>query len=263
MLKKIRFLLCLLPLWGTVQAQDYPPVDITLVQLQADQYEVKVRPSGNFDGIFGAIVFTFRWSASSSSSLSNFSATDDMMEIGIFPFRSGEVVTSGNYKYAPYVAFGANSLVAVGQAWTAGQEVSLGTINVVGGPTDLVIVNDSWTAQNNADFFLSLSGFGATGVIYASMPTAIDANNSPIDVFDVVGVSQDEQIRLLVKAPESRDMRYQLLDAAARTVGEGRMRIPAGRSEHLISGHGLAAGAYTLWMRSPELEHSTRITIAR
>lgn len=242
----IRSLLTALVSTSVLAAQaQLPTVDITMVQTQTDLYEVRVRPDGAFDGLFSSLVFTLRWSASSSATLAEFEPTAEMVDIGIYPVMSGDVVVSEPYQYAPHVAFGTSSLASEGMAWVAGQEVVLGTIQVIGGPTDLELVNDDWTIDHNTNYFVSLNGSGRTGTIY-DLPSLVQP---------MIGTGADPRWevrntgdRLLLRLDTSEPMviDYTVHDAAGRSVGQGRVNAAAGRTERSIASSPVAMGMYTV-----------------
>ena len=243
-------------------AQDLPDVDITLVQLQPNRYEVRLRPDGDFNGFFASIVFTFRWSTSMSGTLAEFAPSPAMMSLGIYPGISGDEVVSGQYTYAPFVAFGATSLMATGQAWTAGQEVSMGTIDVIGGPVDLALVEDDWTAVNNADYYVSLGGVSVPGEIYFSTPTTLDELSFSPDGLQVLHLDAPGHWVRVVAATE-RDLRYVVIDPAGRTIGQGRMVVPEGSSDHRLNGGLTADGIYLVRLWSEGREQVMRTFLTR
>lgn len=246
---------CALALPLITQAQ--PAVDITLVQLQPNRYEVRLRPDGDFNGFFASIVFTFRWTTSMSGTLAEFVPTPSMMSIGIYPGISGDEVVSGSFTYAPFVAFGSNSLVATGQSWTAGQEVSMGTIDVIGGPVDLALVEDAWTAANNADYYVSLGGVGVEGGIYLSGPTALATATAGSEEVQVTHLDlPGNWIR--VETDMTRDVRYDVIDPVGRSIGQGRLMATAGRSDHRLNGAANADGIYLIRLWYDGGEHVLR-----
>lgn len=237
-----------------------PVVDITMVPSQPDLYEVRIRPDADFDGLFSSLVFSLRWSASSSATLAEFVPSDDMMDIGIYPVLSGDVVVSGGYQYAPHVAFGNSSLAAEGMAWSSGQEIVLGTIQVIGGPTDLVLINDGWTSANNTNFFVSLNGVGRTGVIYSSSTSLEDTGattfNGSIDV-RLCG----DRIQVTFDAPSGAVLPYRLVDSAGRLVQQGRLIAGAGASVFITERIRSGVGVFTFWLDAPDGTRHSRTII--
>lgn len=232
--------------FGLLKAQ-LPMVDITMVPVSAQQYQVRLRPSENFNGFFSSLVFTIRWSNSSPLTLAEFVPVSSMVALGIYPALSGEVVQSGGFSYAPHVAFGASSLSAQGQSWTPGQEVVLGTIQIQSGSGVLEVVNDPWTAQNNADYFVSLNGVNRTGVIYSTSTGVSGPDTSPTQGYLHV---QDGRINLVVSSVTSNSGTYELLDVTGRTVAQGGIQLAEGRSEHVLEHPSLSQGHYSVVLRS-------------
>ncbi|MCC6541169.1 MAG: hypothetical protein IT225_03005 [Flavobacteriales bacterium] len=261
-MNRIGTALCTLALLVTAAVQAVPTVDITLVQLQAQRYEVRIRPDGDFNGFFASIVFTLRWNASSAGTLAEFEPTSDMMEVGIYPYISGEVVESNGFKYAPFVAFGSTSLAANGQAWVAGEEVSLGTIDVLDGPAELLLIEDDWTAANNADYYISLGGFPGTGVIYQSTSASITGANGALGPFHASLLDLPGNW-LRLEAAQDLDMRYAVTDAAGRTIGQGSWKVPAGRSDHQLDPVPVSAGSYHIRLISDGTEQVLKTVLIR
>lgn len=234
----------LLPMFiASVMKAQLPTVDITLVQVQADRYEVRLRPDLQFNGLFSSLVFTLRWSAGSAASLAEFSPTAAMQDIGIFPTISGDVVESGGARYATHVAFGFNSLASQGMAWNPGEEVVLGTLDVVGGPVAIELVNDGWTAANNGDFFISLNGSGQTGIIYA-LSTASEARpgmNAPFEVSIPAGA---RPVQVIINSDRPSVISYTITDASGRMVDQGNAHLAIGRNELVSRSMRPNAGAY-------------------
>lgn len=257
-MRSLLLFLAALPGWLSAQL---PVVDITMVQMTSTRYEVRIRPDGDFDGVFSSLVFTARWSASSAVTLGSFQPTQDMMSIGIFPFVSGDVETANGYNYASYTADSPTSLAIEGLFWTAGQEVVLGTIEVEGGGSDLQLVNDAWTLEYNGDFYVSLNGVPSTGVIYGPS-TGVSGGMEEEHRFTVECNPHEGGIGMNITSERERSVDYDVLDAIGRTVMHGRMAVPHGRSEHVVD---LAApsGAYTVWIRSEGSTRATRVVLLR
>lgn len=232
--------------FGLLKAQ-LPAVDITMVPVNAQQYQVRLRPDENFNGFFSSLVFTIRWSNSTPLTLAEFVPVSSMIALGIYPALSGEVVESGEYSYAPHVAFGASSLSAQGQSWAAGQEVLLGTISIESGSGVLEVINDQWTAQNNADYFVSLNGINRTGVVYSSS-TGVNSPelSSPQAYLHV----QNGRINLVVSSLVTNSGTYELFDVTGRTIAQGGIQVAEGRSEHALEHPALSQGHYSVVLRS-------------
>ena len=144
-----------------------PTVDITVVDGGSGSLEVRFRPDGSFNGVFSSLVFTLRWNDASGATLGAPTQTLPVIQY-IGTSASGGEVVSGGYRYQPFAGFGFMPLSSYGVNWTAGQEIVLMTIPVTGGSALFEIVNDSWTAGNNGDFYVSLNGAQHTGSIYTT-----------------------------------------------------------------------------------------------
>lgn len=155
------------PMAGSAQNQ----VDIGLFR-NGDKLEVRVKPSGDFDGIFSSLVFTIRWDNSSGAALGTI-RQEGAPAMYLPIVRSGSVHEQGSTSYQVYAGFGVSPLESFEAAWSAGKEVVLATIPVTG-KGEFELVNDAWTseASHNADYYISLGGRDQTGVIYKGLATA-------------------------------------------------------------------------------------------
>jgi hypothetical protein len=246
--------LCLMVLFlaGAVRAQ-LPTVDIAMVALPDGRLEVRMRPDQDFDGFFAQLTFTIRWDAASSASVGDFTPTDDVAEYGMNPNLSGTIVTSGAYKYAPFVGLGGSPLFAVGLAWTADQEFILGHFDVTDGPANFQIVNDDWTAANNGAYYVSLNGEDRTGVIY-EITTTVEERDPAVSALELLPNPSSGGTRLALEVPSAGSVRVEVLDASGRVSMTNSFAVPSGRSEHYLDGSALAAGMYQVRITGPGLE---------
>lgn len=146
-------------------------VDIGLFR-NGDKLEVRLRPSQDFDGILSSLVFTVRWDRNSGASLGAFSQPASAAQ-SVPMMKSGGVREQGAFNYQVYAGFGLTPLRDLDAPWRANQEVTIATIPVVG-KGEFEIVNDAYTAeaQVNANYYVSLGGRDATGIIYKGLATA-------------------------------------------------------------------------------------------
>ncbi|MBX2972337.1 MAG: hypothetical protein KF797_04485 [Flavobacteriales bacterium] len=247
---------------GVATAQELPIVDITLVQTEGDRYEVRIRPDGPFDGLFHSYLFTLRWSDQSTATGIQLSTTAAMDEVSLYPARSGGVVNSGGYDYAPYTAETIVLLSSVGQAWVGGEEIAIATVQVNGGSVfDLQLANDAWTHANNGDFYLSLNGYERQGEIY-SFGTGL-ASVAEEAASDVRCAIDGDLLRMTLTMDRTRELDYELLDMRGRVVAQGAFVAPDGRSEHALNVGQLAMGSYAVRLRSADLDRSMRVHLVR
>jgi len=152
---------------GQVSAQN--AVDIGLYQNNG-VLEVKVRPEADFSGIFSSLVFTIRWDANSSGSLTEGSQQGVAPVEYIAISKSGNVREEGGYRYMVYAGFGMSAMSSHDAIWRAGQEYTIARITV-SGQGEFELVNDAYTSDrnNNANFYAALGGTDRTGIIYKGL----------------------------------------------------------------------------------------------
>jgi hypothetical protein len=172
--------------FGRAAAQLPTSVDIDLaVDPAVDSLTVKVRANGaTFQELMTALSFTVRWPAASGASL----GARTVPCSGAIPLAPTATQTVGAFNYKTYNAFGLSLIQdeCPGQAWTAGQWITVMRVQVTGntGCTEFNIVNDAWTGANNRDLFVSLNGLERTGTIE---PNPDAAGNCATDCLGQVG----------------------------------------------------------------------------
>lgn len=165
----------------TLGASAQSPIDIGLFPGQANEVEIRIRPTAHFDGVFSSLVFTLRWEAGSGA------VPDPIQQIApvaqYMPIQpSGPVVVDGYYAYQVYAGFGMMPLSSAGTHFQLNEEVVLARIPVTGNAS-IAIVNDAWTGElaHNGDYYVSLNGQNATGTIYG-LATAMGDLDPTVDV---------------------------------------------------------------------------------
>ncbi|MCB0792680.1 MAG: hypothetical protein KDB97_12990, partial [Flavobacteriales bacterium] len=168
-----------------------PTVDIGLFESGTPgTLEVRVLPDGSFNQLMSSLTFTIRWSTASGASL-NTAAMAQNCPGGFFISPSGDgEVDFGGFRYLTFNAFGFAQMSAAcpGAVWTANTESVIMTIPVINNPgcTDFNIVNDTYTGNNNKDYYISLNGLDKTGAIYSS---PFSVGNCALDCEGVPGGS--------------------------------------------------------------------------
>jgi hypothetical protein len=148
-----------------------PSIDITSVITAQNQVEVYIRPDGPFTEVFSSIAFTIRWLDADNSTLGDFIQTPPIF---CGTSKSGPELVNGPYRYQVYAGFGFTQIINMGMSWSAGQEVLLGKLDIIGPGSAFQIVEDAFTASINGDFYVSLNGIPSTGVIYAGSTQLVD-----------------------------------------------------------------------------------------
>lgn len=235
-----------------------PVIDIGLFDIGGGLLEVRVRPDANFDGVVSSSVFTLRWEAASGASLGN-----ESQPVDVIPYhsinKSGPEVDDGVYRYQPFVGFGFASLLSEGTSWLAGNEYVLCTIPVVNGSSLFEIVNDPWTAANNADYFVSLNGesvtvdggnISITGSFYSNPSLLIEGATSTGTIVDLQPNPANTSTNLTLSAASAADVEVRLVDPAGRSVWQRNYPTLTGRQQETIDLTGLGAGTYLLRVTS-------------
>jgi hypothetical protein len=140
-----------------------PLVDIRLVDDGKGALLVKVRPDGDFTGLFSSLVFTLRWKASTGATLGKGEQSPPELQY-MTTNTSGPMTEDGGYRYQIYAGFGMVPLTNARTSWKAGEEVTLMRIPV-NGTAAFEIVNDAWTAKKNGDYYAALNGLNKTGSV--------------------------------------------------------------------------------------------------
>jgi len=156
--------------------------------------EIRVRPRNNFEDIFSSLTFTIRWRNDKTITLGEVSQLESP-EAYIPISTQGHPISSGQYKYQVYTGIGNNTLQSIGTSWVGGEEYIIATIPVSGDVSG--IFNDSWTNNNNGNYFVSLSGEDRTGVIYTLPAPSYDKfifilNDDLIEISNSLG--NNEQV---------------------------------------------------------------------
>ena len=243
-----------------VSASALPILDIALVDQGNGNLEVRFRPDENFDGVFSGIVFTIRWEVASGATLGNENQVSPIADY-IPVTKSGPETDDGTYRYQPFVGFGFSSLATESTSWVAGVEYVLCIIPVLNGVDLFEIVNDSWTASNNADYFVSLNGSNQTGIIYGNPAMVVEGT-------PIAGISVQLQPNpatevtvLTISAMMSTVVNAQLCDPAGRTVWQQDVAAFSGTRKENIHLSTLSAGTYMLHLRTNEGLRTERLVI--
>ncbi|HRD53964.1 MAG TPA: T9SS type A sorting domain-containing protein [Flavobacteriales bacterium] len=159
---------------GAMGAFAQPMVDITMAHNGADQIEVRLRPSADFNQVVSAVTFTVRWQEQFGPALSSIEPVFPQSEY--VPVSSTPIVHGGNgFLYRTFNAIALVGMNDFGHAWQGGMEYPVCTLTVLTPGTQVELVNDDFTAANNRDFYVSLNGLPRTGSIYPGSGTTVNA----------------------------------------------------------------------------------------
>lgn len=220
-----------LGLVAVASAASASPVDITLLPNASGQLDVRLRPSAGFDGMVSSLVFTLRWDASSGAHLGTIlQAAPASAYIPIT--RSGSEQDDAGQRYQIFVGFGFTPMQWIPTDWVAGTEYTIASIPVTGEAT-FSLVNDTWTDENNADYYIALGGVDETGAIYGDITTGVFAGALADGVANITPNPTDGNTLFTVELAQAQDLRLELLNAAGQIVrkeehrnASGLVRIP-------------------------------------
>jgi len=247
---------------GIANAQ-LPTVDISMVPLQDGRLEVRMRPDLAFDGLFASLVFTVQWQASSSSIVDGFTTAPPYDDVGMYPSFSNTTYEDGGYTYAVFTAFGFSPLSAVGASWVADQEFVLGHVDLIGSNLGFQLINDDWTAANNADYYVSLNGEGRTGVIYGGVTTLTPEINSITSGVRVLPNPTEQESLFTFMLPNAGSLSMEVIDAAGKLVVQRTVPVPAGLNTLVLDARSLAAGTYQVRIMAPDYKSTSPWVITR
>lgn len=241
-------------LGGTASAQD---VDITVVALNSDTLEVRLRPEFDFDALVSGLVFTLRWDTTGDVHVGDPDQFGygppfcTFMSIPLGASPDGEIDANG-YRYQTYGSVPLTGIPA-GCEWVANVEVPLVRIPVIasGGCTNFQIVNDAFTSANNKDYYISVIGLDTTGTIYGlGAPDMGDCSTSIGDHDDAsLIISPNPATDVLnVSLREGTAQQWSIHDMQGKLLLEGRPQVIAGTCAIPIGD--LPPGSYALQLRS-------------
>jgi hypothetical protein len=251
----LRTFIFTLPMVLAVVGQAQTIMDITMVPGMNNDLEVKLRPDTDFDGVVAGMVFTIRWSNASGANIGAI-AQETLASDVCHVSKSGPEQVIGDYRYQVLVAFGITPLTEIPYVMTGAVEFTLCTLSVVNATDVFYIVNDDWTSVNNADYFVSLNGANATGVIY-DQSTGVEQGVAVSDVLSVRPnlVSEQAIITLNMESPNALDL--DLLDAHGSIIRH--QRTASGSRSEILDMRGMASGLYTIRMTAGDLVRTARL----
>ncbi|MBK6342674.1 MAG: T9SS type A sorting domain-containing protein [Flavobacteriales bacterium] len=213
---------------SSANAQLPTNVDISLDHDPANQL-LRVRFRANdlsFNELLSSVVFTIRWSESSTATL-GFGASPWCPSPSVaFPVTPSSVQTPGNgYKYRTWTSI---ALVALGdliddggceQSLPADEWVIVHEIPISNDPggTAFEIAADQWTLDNNRAYFVSLNGVDATGSIFNSS-TGFSYPESATTGFTIQPNPANQFITLSLPERTAGLWQAEVFDAAGRST---------------------------------------------
>lgn len=262
MITSIRKVAALVALATGLSAQaQLPQVDITLVDNGNNELEVRVRPDGDFDGLFSSLVFTIRWDASSNADLG---AISQVLPAAVYmPItKSGPQTDDAGNRYQIFAGFGFTPLNGLGASWSAGNEYALMTIPVLNGTSTFEIVNDAWTGDiaNNGDYYVSLNGSDQTGVIY-TISTGVEMGDPLWTSFDVLPNPADDQAVVQVTLDVPGDVVIDVVNGMGQVVLRRELKGVSGTLREVLDVTGLATGVYPVHLRVGDRLLTRRLSV--
>ena len=232
-------------------------VDITMVANNDGQLEIKLRPQANFDGVVSSLVFTLKWDAATEAHLG--AIQQSQPALAYLPVsRSGGEQDDGGNRYQIFVGFGLTPMQWIPTDWVAGQEYTIATIPVTG-TAEFSLVNNTWTALNNADYYLALGGVDETGDIYGDISTGVVAGEFGESGFTVMPNPTDKATTIILNLHKPQDMRFELLNAAGQAVWKGSRPAASGSLRIPLDLSTFSKGAYLLRVYSGDQVFTRRV----
>lgn len=231
----------------------YGNVDILLLRTPENKLKVSLKPHENFNGMVSSLVFTIKWSYSVSSHLG--AIHQEGVEQAYLPIsRSGGEQLIGDSVYQIFVGFGMTPMTWLDTEWVAEKEYVVAVIDIEGSG-DFTLINDQWTGENNADYYLALGGADKTGLIYnednnillISKPEENKISVNPNPTMDYLTVTfSNKPNNLLIK----------LFDPMGRIIETHYSYL--GEKEYLINTSDLRKGVYFL-----EIFNDAKLSISK
>lgn len=261
MLKAIRPLVLFVLLLSLSKAQaQLPELDVTSRPFGSDQVEVVIRPDGFFDGLFSSIVFTLRWDNASGVSLGE--PLQDIPQVQYCSvFKSDVEQVDGDQRYQIFVGFGSITLSTLSASWTAGEEIVLCRIPLVGGAVPVLLVDDTWTTANNGSYYVSLNGEDRTGVIYGSSTAVQDIGEETADLSVFPNPARNMTRIVLTGQQASPNVLFRVMDASGREVRSWHRNIPAGTYEEVLDLSAFSSGIHAVEVDLPGGRITQRMVI--
>jgi hypothetical protein len=140
--------------------------------------EVRVKPTGGFNGLYSASSFTIRWPVATALKLDSISQPNAATPWHVIGKQGPEAV-EGHYRYQKFAGFGLNTLSAAGSPWLKDSQYTILFLHFSGSPRigTIELVNDSWTTNQNADNYHELAGYDRTAGLFNDIVTLnVDLN---------------------------------------------------------------------------------------
>ncbi|MDQ3101584.1 MAG: T9SS type A sorting domain-containing protein [Bacteroidota bacterium] len=220
-------------------------VDITVRPNENDQIEVWLRPGADFQDVFSSISFNIRW-IDGEANLGATSVEVPYMTIG----TAGPEHVDGIYRYQIYFGL---SLASIGStnAWVAGEEVLLTTIDVINGNTVFTISEDEFITDPftlNGAYYVSLNGEICTGDIYSFSTGGVEAGTALPEV-SISPNPTSGNSAITVRLTETADLDLQLFDPAGRMIWQRTCASRIGRHVEQLNMEHLSSGVYMLQLQ--------------
>lgn len=224
-------------------------MDITMVPGQNNDLEVRVRTDQNFNEVFSSIVFTVRWSNSSGANLGTLQQDGLQQDVANIN-TSGPEQVEANYRYQVYAGFGFSVLTDIGFSFSGGQEFVVCRIPVLNAVDVFSIVNDSWTAGNNADYYVSLNGSNSTGVIYDTS-TGVEQGPAFAGLLTIWPNPAVDRITVMLETNDGEGpVELDLISSTGQLVLTTRLPLVGGKGAQVLDLRAIDPALYLLRARS-------------
>lgn len=152
-------------------------VDITLVDNQAGQYEVRVRPDGAFDGVVTAVTFSLRWPVAYNDPIDTVNRLFPMLDY-LTVSAAAPIYEHNGYYYRIFNGFGLSMMSDFDQAWVAGQEYPVLTIDMLDPLAPIELIDTTFSQSLITEYYCSLGGSDRTGTLFDSPEPTVNIHSS-------------------------------------------------------------------------------------
>lgn len=238
-----------------------PSVDIGLYPGVPGQLELRITPSGDFDGLLSALSFTIGRKDDGIDRSMTMEQTDDMRQLVALGPSGGEYLV-GSERYRIFSGIGMTTLASTGMTWHGGISYTVATIATPGGDLPYLVNND-WAKdrRNNGAYYISLNGLDRTGQVVS--PSAQHDEGNTLSVTVTPNPWRGGPLNVDVLGAPNGEISIELSDTegkivVSRTAGPHE---PAFRTV-LRPGTELSAGTFLLSVRTSLATRTIPLVIA-
>lgn len=219
--------------------------------------DILLTPDQDFFGWASSLDLTVSWPAEAGAHLGE--VVQHPSVASYLPMaKNGPEVVYGGRVYQRFHGEGTMSIANAGEAWWAGQDVRVLTVQLLDIGGDISVVNDAWTADNNGDFAIVLNGTPSSGSVEATSATA-----AAVPAADLSITAFQQQGRLCVQGslPDALPVELDLYTIAGQHLHRDGHRPAGRRFERTIDVSTLPEGVYLLQARAGQRSTTLRLVL--